>query len=61
MECVLSIHAGVPAPSVLPSQRRVPVESVSVPQDSEEHYPVTTLQGTASAALAVIHSDKALA
>ena len=54
-ECVLSIHAGVPAPAVLPSQRRLPVESASVPQDSEEHCPVATLQGSAvSASLAVV-------
>lgn len=50
MECVRCV-AGVPAAAVLPDQRRVPVQSVSVPQDTEEHCAVTALQGTASAAL----------
>nr|ACN28018.1 unknown [Zea mays] len=36
---------GVPAAAVLPDQRRVPVQSVSVPQDTEEHCTVTALQG----------------
>jgi len=53
MECV-RCTVGVSAPAVLPDQRRVPVQSVSVPQDTEEHCVVTALQGTASAALALV-------
>jgi hypothetical protein len=45
---------GVSVAAVLPDQRRVPVQSVSVPQDTEEHCVVTALQGTASAARALV-------
>ena len=53
MECV-RCTVGVSAPAAVPDQRRVPVQSVSVPQDTEEHCVVTALQGTASAALALV-------
>lgn len=40
------LNVGVPAAAVLPIQHGVSLHSVSVPQDTEEHRFLTTLQGT---------------